>query len=96
MNTEAQKIFDRLKKKHKLKGDTQLDLLEMYAGSMVNLRNAQKMIDEKGVTVDDRYGIPKANPAVDVVRINKTQAMQALKQLGLGEVELEKDPILDR
>jgi hypothetical protein len=41
----------------------------------------------------DRYGIPKANPANDVLRINKTQAMTALRQLGLEE-ELEDGGIV--
>lgn len=93
MNTEAKKIFNRLKRKYQITSDTERALLEMYAGAIVNMRQAQKLIDQVGVVVMDRYGIPKANPANDVLRINKTQAMTALRQLGLEE-ELEDGGIV--
>jgi P27 family predicted phage terminase small subunit len=93
VNTEAKKIFNRLKRKYQITSDTERALLEMYAGAIVNMRQAQKLIDQVGVVVMDRYGIPKANPANDVLRINKTQAMTALRQLGLEE-ELEDGGIV--
>jgi hypothetical protein len=53
------------------------------------------LIDEQGLTVMDRYGVPKANPANDILRINKTQAMSALKILGLENNDAIDDMLKD-
>jgi P27 family predicted phage terminase small subunit len=86
MNEQAQELFDYLALKYKLNTDRDLSLLEMYCGAFINMRAAQKCIDELGVVVMDRYGSPKQNPANDVLIKNKLQAMRALEKLGLDEI----------
>jgi hypothetical protein len=86
MNEPTQELYDYLAAKYKLHTDRDLSLLEMYCGAVINMREAQKCIDELGVVVEDRYGTPKQNPANDVLIKNKLQAMRALEKLRLNEM----------
>lgn len=86
MNKPARNLFDYLSAKYKLFTDRDTSLLEMYCGAVISMREAQKCIDELGVVVEDRYGIPKQNPANDILIKNKRQAAMVLEKLGLTEV----------
>lgn len=47
------------------------------------MRNAERIIERDGVVVNDRYGTPKAHPAVDIARQARAQWMGCLRVLGL-------------
>lgn len=53
---------------------------------------AREMIAECGLTVTDRYGTPKAHPAVAIERDSRTAFLRGIRELALGGVEVPEAP----
>lgn len=49
------------------------------------IADCRAQLAKEGLTVRDRYGVPKAHPACDIERSAIRTAMQLIRQLGLGE-----------
>lgn len=47
------------------------------------MRQAQALIAAEGMTVTDRYGTPKAHPAVVIDRDSRNAFLRAMRELGL-------------
>lgn len=62
-------------------------LVESALSSWDRVQAAQKRIDKEGLTVLDRYAVPKANPLIAVARAERTAMLRALAALRL-DIEL--------
>ena len=62
-----------------------LALLEEACVCVDRLVAARREIDARGLIVDDRYGAPKANPAVAIERDARIALARLLRELQLGD-----------
>lgn len=60
-----------------------LAVLERACESLDRLRQAQAEIAADGITVTDRYGSPKAHPAIAIERDSRIAFLRAVRELGL-------------
>jgi len=83
MSTEAMGIWKRLHAEYEL-GDTgAVQILTAALKAFETMRQAEALIAKEGVCTSDRYGTPKAHPAVDIAKNARAQWLNALRMLGL-------------
>lgn len=63
---------------------SELALLAEALRALDRAAEARAVIEADGVVTVDRYGSPKANPAVDIEHRSRVFFAQAMKQLGLA------------
>jgi phage terminase small subunit len=71
-----------------------LELLDRAAAAIDRIDAAQAAVDEHGVIVNDRWGVPKANPAVAVVRDGTVLLVRLLRELRLEPDDSARPPRL--
>lgn len=79
---QAKKVFDNLAENYKL-DESSLYLAHIVASAWDHMKQAEEILEAQGLIVSDRYGSKKVHPAQDILRSNRAQIMQALKQLAL-------------
>lgn len=57
---------------------------------------AREAIAADGITVADRYGVPKAHPAIAIERDSRTAFFRGLRELALDGVEAPEAPRMAR
>jgi P27 family predicted phage terminase small subunit len=60
-----------------------LSILERACEALDRMREAQAAIAKDGAYVTDRYGSPKAHPALAVERDSRIAHLRAIRELGL-------------
>jgi P27 family predicted phage terminase small subunit len=69
--------------------ESELPLLEAACVSWDRACEARRLIDEQGLTVSDRFGQLKANPACGIERDSLATYGRLIRQLGFGTSETE-------
>jgi phage terminase small subunit len=67
-----------------------LKVLQAAAESWDRMEQARKEIAVRGLLIDDRFGVPRANPAVNIERDSRTAFLRAVRELDL-ELEPPKE-----
>ena len=83
LSAEAVKWRDKLRGAYELEDAAGQLYLQLAAESFDLMRSAEKILDREGLTVKDRFGQPKANPAVLVQRDARAALLRALRALNL-------------
>lgn len=63
--------------------DHHVRLLTLAAESWDRAQEARKMVDKEGIVVQDRFGQPKAHPAVAIERDSRLMFAKMLRELAL-------------
>lgn len=71
--------------------DSALLILQAGLESFGRMKEAQKLIEEKGLTITDRFGTEKENPAIGIERKSRDSMVRCLKTLNL-----QIEPLHDR
>ncbi len=58
-------------------------VLTAAAEAWDRMQQARKEIDVRGILVEDRFGVPKANPACAIERDSRTSFLRAVRELDL-------------
>ncbi|MGV3553092.1 phage terminase small subunit P27 family [Rhizobium sp.] len=74
----------------KILTDAMLPTIESYILAVYNMRQAQKAIEQYGVLVTGRDGIPKQNPAVSLIGKATTTIQRLSAELGLTPASRSK------
>ncbi len=91
LNAEAKKWWRKLVEEYEISDPLGLLLLQTALEALDRLRDAQNSIIDDGVTVTDRYGQLRANPAVNIERDARAAMLAALKAMNL-----DLEPLRDR
>jgi phage terminase small subunit len=67
-------------------------VLRMALESLMRLREAQTILASEGAVVRDRFGQPRAHPAVEVEHKARMQFLACIRQLGLDLEPLNSSP----
>jgi P27 family predicted phage terminase small subunit len=60
-----------------------LKVLQAAAEAWDRMQQAQREIAVRGLLIEDRFGVPKANPAVNIERDARTAFLRAVRELDL-------------
>jgi P27 family predicted phage terminase small subunit len=82
MHGEWQAVLDDMAER-KILTDAMLPTIESYILAVYNMRQAQKAIEQYGVLVTGRDGVPKQNPAVSLIGKCNTTIQRLSAELGL-------------
>lgn len=83
LSTESKKFFNTIKKAYKIEDHVSLAILEQASEALMRIRDAQKVIDEEGLVLTDRFGQKKNHPATVIERDSRNAFLKALNQLGV-------------
>ena len=92
LSVEARRWWNRLQAEYELGDEAARFLLETALGAFDRMRQAQQAIAEDGVTVRDKFGQLKINPAAAVERDARSGMLMAFKSLCL-DVEPLRDGV---
>jgi hypothetical protein len=72
------------------------ELLVQAAEALDRCEEARAILDEKGITCDDRYGVPKLRPEVSVERDQRLAFARVLRELALDAAieEAARPPLI--
>ncbi|MGU3496410.1 P27 family phage terminase small subunit [Xanthobacteraceae bacterium A53D] len=78
-------------------GDHHIHLLTLACEARDRAEQARKILEKEGVTILDRFGVPKAHPAIAIERDSRIGFARLLRELGLadGEAEAPRPPRLE-
>lgn len=83
LNDAGRELWQRVQHEFAINDGAGLALLCAACEALDRQREAQAAIAEYGVTVKDRYGTLKSNPAIAVERDSRNGMLAALRQLNL-------------
>jgi P27 family predicted phage terminase small subunit len=86
LSEEAQKLWRRLTEEFEIDDPAGLLLLQSALESFDDMRKAQDVVKRDGITILDRWGQQRQNPATLVLRDSRNLMLRALKQLNLDVV----------
>ena len=92
LSREARTWWHRLQIEYPLADAAGLFLLETALTAFDRMREAQKAIADQGVTVVDRWGQTKPNPAAQIERDSRAGMLAAFKELRLDVEPLRDGP----
>jgi len=90
LGPNGSRLWRRVLETYDLSECHHLVLLQIAAEALDRLAQARAAIDKDGITVDDRYGSPKAHPALTVERDSRAGLIRALRELSLDSAALEE------
>ena len=91
LSMEARGWWDRITSEWEME-ESSLMILQSALESFDRMREAQKIIRDEGIIVQDRFGQARKNPACDVERDAKGSMLRALKSLNLDLEPLNDSP----
>jgi len=89
---EAKKEARRLIDEYSINDVGGLLYIRTFADAMTTELNGQDIINEEGLTIQDRFGQTKAHPLCAVIRDARAQKLAALKALNLDLEPLRDGP----
>jgi len=92
LSPEAGKIWTKLHGEYELGDIGAVQILGAGLRAFDTMRQAEALVAAEGVCTHDRYGSPKAHPAVDIARTARAQWLAALRMLGLNRAPEEAGP----
>jgi P27 family predicted phage terminase small subunit len=92
LSREARAWWLKLQREYPLDDAAALFLLEVALTAFDRMRQAQRAIAEHGVTVVDRWGQIKTNPATTIERDSRAGMLQAFRDLRLDVEPLRDGP----
>ena len=93
LSPEARRLWARLHVSFRPDDAGSAQVLEAGLRAFDTMREAEAILRKEGITVCDRYGVPKAHPAVDIARQARSQWIAALHLLGLADPTRSPDGI---
>lgn len=84
LSAEAESIRKALEARYDLSGPGTQALLLAGLKAFDTMREAEAILRRDGLVVPDRYGTPKAHPAVDIAHRARGQWMSCLRVGGLA------------
>lgn len=92
LKTAGRKLFRDLAEEYAIDDAAGLTLLCTAAECLDRMRAAQKAIEAHGEVVEDRYGVPKQNPACALEKDSRNGLLAALKAMNLDLEPLRDGP----
>lgn len=92
LSTEAKKLWKGIQDEYQITDEAGLLILRTGFEAFDRMREAQAILSKKGMTVEDRFGQPKAHPMTTVERDSRAAMLAALKQLNLDLEPLRDGP----
>lgn len=83
LSPEAGRVWKALHAEFELTDAAAVQVLTIGLRAYDTARAAEVLLGEQGLTIIDRYGSPKAHPAVDIARQARAQYLGALRMLGI-------------
>ncbi len=83
LSAEAKKWWRRITTSYEIDDDAARLLLQTALEAFDRCRQCSKRIDADGVSVEDRFGIPKPHPLLNAERDARAQMLATLKALNL-------------
>jgi phage terminase small subunit len=84
LSKQANKIYEDIRQEYGIDDPAGLLILQIVAESWDMYKIAEADVLKNGISLMDRYGQSKANPAASVMRDSKSQILLGLKQLNLN------------
>ncbi len=81
LTPEAKKFYDEVRQEYSISDSAGLKILLVAAESLQMLRQAQDEVQKYGLTLEDKFGQRKPNPACQVMRDSRSQFLQSMKAL---------------
>lgn len=92
LSTEARKWWRQILDEYCIDDPSGLLLLQTALEAFDRMRQAQKIVDDQGATVIDRFQQVKSHPQLTIERDARSQMIQALKALNLDLEPLRDGP----
>jgi P27 family predicted phage terminase small subunit len=92
LSREATKLWRAIQDEYQIVDEAGRLILRTGLEAFDRMRQAQEILDEKGMTTTDRFGQPKAHPMTTVERDSRAAMLAALKQLNLDLEPLRDGP----
>lgn len=92
LSAEARAVWVRLHKEFNLVDAGAVEVLHAGLRAYEQMRRAEAIVEREGLTVLDRYGVPKMHPAFAVGKTARGQWLVALRMLGLHREGVDDDP----
>ncbi len=83
LSPASQKLFRKIKRDWAIGDEPGLTILRTAMECLDRITEARAVIKREGITVPDRYGVPKLHPAVSVEKQARAGLLMALKALNL-------------
>jgi P27 family predicted phage terminase small subunit len=83
---EVQNFYDDIIKNFELEADS-LKVFQVACHSLDRYLESKEKLDSEGITYMTSTGILKKNPAFEVEKVSKAQFLQAMRMLGISDVE---------
>ena len=85
LSEEAKAIYQRIVEAYEVDHDDPAGLLLLGSAleAFDDMRKAQAIIDQEGITIKDRWGQQRQHPATLVLRDSRNLMLRCLKQLNL-------------
>jgi hypothetical protein len=93
LSPEARRLWALLRVDFRPDDAGSAQVLEAGLRAFDTMRQAEAILRREGITVCDRYGVPKAHPACDIARQARAQWIGALQLLGLADPTRSPDGI---
>ena len=90
LTEEAKELYDQTKKDYELENH-HLKILKAACESMDRMNQAREILNEKGLTMQDRFGQEKSRPEVAIERDSRGQFAKLIRELGL-DLEPPEEP----
>jgi len=87
LKADARRMWQRLRSDYVLDDAGALALLQAACEAYQRAQEARAVIDAEGAVMKDRFGQPKAHPAVTIERDARGQMIAALRALRLAPEE---------
>ena len=90
LSASSKRLWRRITDDYELAGEPHaLELLRMALEQVDRAEEARQTVAREGAYFSDRFGQPKAHPAIAVERDAKTLAARLLRELGLAPEEAD-------
>ena len=83
LDKESQLFYDRIRTDYGIADEAGLKILLVACQSLTTLRKYESQVERQGLTVNDRFGIPKPHALLPFIRDTRAAFLAALKQLNL-------------
>jgi len=96
LKAAGRQLWRRILADFELSEHHHLVLLQTACEAMDRLTEARELIDKAGLTVLDRYEVPKLHPAISVEQVSRQALIRCLRELSLDAAveEYSRPPMI--